>query len=527
MQINNSIDPVKGIGTAYEGVVRVPKPGGVKKGWQPQYVVVCDFKLFLYDCTLDRAGKPAEISPSVSNVLDMKDDEFSVTSVQDSDVIHANKRDVPCIFRLATSQIHRTSSDIDPSYYGSQSSSTSDPAKCYTLLMVDNVNEKNKWVIALNELHRLLRKNNKFPQRKAFELKELLDNQSLPLIRGALSAAVIDKDRIALATEEGLFCIELDREIVVRVGDNKRVEMVEYVAAEQLLIVLAGKEKQLKLIPVSALDGRELKWIKMEGTKQCHTFCFGSVNQATSNYICVAVKKMVIVYEINRTTLRHKKLKELAMPGLPQCLSILNGRLCVGYPSGFRMWSFHDNAQQPLLNLEDSSLQFINNATYDAHFLIETSPDKEYLLIFQKFGLYVDSYGKRSRSHELMFPTLPLHFAYSAPYLSVFCQSHVDVFNVSTAEWVQTLNIKMAKPLTKDGSLSLCYISESPFVVVLNDLLSDENVINIPLLQTNVKGPAARLQPARKKRKYSFKILKDEDRNARPNSMRRVSYPEY
>ncbi|CAB0033595.1 unnamed protein product [Trichogramma brassicae] len=89
------IDPTRGIGTAYEGYVKVPKMGGVKKGWVRQFVVVCDFKLFLYDIS-DRNAMP---SVYVSQVLDMRDEEFSVSSVRDSDVIHATKKDIPCIFR--------------------------------------------------------------------------------------------------------------------------------------------------------------------------------------------------------------------------------------------------------------------------------------------------------------------------------------------------------------------------------------------------------------------------------------------
>lgn len=86
----------------------------------------------------------------------------------------------------------------------------------------------------------------------------------------------------------------------------------------------------------------------------------------------------------------------------------------------------------------------MNHATYDAQMLVEVS-QKEFLLIFQKFGLYVDTCGKRSRSQELMFPAVPISFAYSAPYLAVFAENHVDIFNVNTAEWIQTLNLKKVR----------------------------------------------------------------------------------
>jgi serine/threonine-protein kinase MRCK len=92
------IDPTRGIGTAYEGYVKVPKPGGVKKGWIRQFVVVCDFKLFLYDISPDRNALP---SVHVSLLLDMRDEDFAVSSVRDSDVIHATKKDIPCIFRVS------------------------------------------------------------------------------------------------------------------------------------------------------------------------------------------------------------------------------------------------------------------------------------------------------------------------------------------------------------------------------------------------------------------------------------------
>lgn len=47
----------------------MPKPTGVKKGWQRAMAVVCDFKLFLYELGEGKATQPSVV---VSQVIDMR-----------------------------------------------------------------------------------------------------------------------------------------------------------------------------------------------------------------------------------------------------------------------------------------------------------------------------------------------------------------------------------------------------------------------------------------------------------------------
>lgn len=49
--------------------LQVPKPTGVKKGWQRAYAVVCDCKLFLYDVPEGRSTQPGVVA---SQVLDLR-----------------------------------------------------------------------------------------------------------------------------------------------------------------------------------------------------------------------------------------------------------------------------------------------------------------------------------------------------------------------------------------------------------------------------------------------------------------------
>jgi serine/threonine-protein kinase MRCK len=163
------IDPTRGIGTVYKGYVKVPKPSGVKKGWLRQFVVICDFKLFLYNISAERNAQP---SVSVSQVLDMRDEQFEVSSVRDLDVIHANKKDIPCIFRVRSyPHFHCCFFQFLNIFFffnfclqvGTSKMDTPG-LRNHLLMLADTESKKTKWVVALNELHRIL-KRNKLPNR--------------------------------------------------------------------------------------------------------------------------------------------------------------------------------------------------------------------------------------------------------------------------------------------------------------------------------------------------------------------------
>ncbi|CAH1186148.1 unnamed protein product [Phyllotreta striolata] len=462
------IDPTRGIGTAYEGYVKVPKTGGVKKGWIRQFVVVCDFKLFLYDISADRNAVP---SVHVAQVLDMRDPQFSVSSVKDLDVIHANKKDIPCIFKITTSL-------MEPP--GPRNS---------TLMLADTEAEKNKWVVALAELHRIMKRNN-LPNTTVLVARELIDT-SLTLLRNALSAAIIDPDRIVLGTEDGMYCVDLDRTEVAKIGEGKKIFQLEYISEEHLLVVVSGKQRQVRLVPIRALDGDDVEWIKVTESKGCSVLTVGPALRAPLTFcLCVAIKKqqnssIIVIYEITRTKTRHQKIREIGLPVTVQSLQFLSdGRLCVGSPSSFTVYNIQSGDQQliSLLHPENSLCSTIMYSAVEAVRVIEL-PRHEYLLVFNTLAAFVDRQGKKARDREIMYPAVPTAIAYRDGHLIVYSETHIDIFNCATGEWVQTLNIKKAKPLNDSGSLTICLLNDLAHLLYLSNIHQRE-IINIDNIVT-------------------------------------------
>uniref|UniRef100_A0A8C0J881 Serine/threonine-protein kinase MRCK beta n=1 Tax=Chelonoidis abingdonii TaxID=106734 RepID=A0A8C0J881_CHEAB len=487
------VDVQRGIGMAYKGYVKVPKPTGVKKGWQRAYAVVCDCKLFLYDVPEGKSTQPGVVA---SQVLDLRDEDFCVNSVLASDVIHATRKDIPCIFRVTASLLGFPSKT------------------CSLLILTENENEKRKWVGILEGLQSILQKNRL--KNQVVHIPQEAYDSTLPLIKTSLAAAIVDRDRIAIGSEEGLYVVEVTRDVIVRVADCKKVYQIELAPKEKIIILICGRNHHVHLYPWASLDGSESNFdMKLPETKGCQLIITGTLKKSSLTCLFVAVKRQVLCYEIHRTKPFHKKFTEIQAPGNVQWMAVFKDKLCVGYQSGFSLLNIQGDGQSiNLVNPNDPSLMFLSQQSFDALCAVELSSE-EYLLCFSHMGVYVDSQGRRSRMQELMWPATPVACSCNSSYVTVYSEYGIDVFDVNTMEWVQTIGLRKIRPLNAEGTLNLLNC-EPPRLIYFKNKFSGA-VLSVPETSDNSKKQMLR---TRSKRRFVFKVPEEERLQQRREMLR-------
>uniref|UniRef100_A0A673ACZ9 non-specific serine/threonine protein kinase n=1 Tax=Sphaeramia orbicularis TaxID=375764 RepID=A0A673ACZ9_9TELE len=487
------IDVQRGIGTAYKGYVRIPKPSGVKKGWQRAFAVVSDCKLFLYDIPEGKSTQPGAVA---SLVLDLRDEEFSVSSVLASDVIHATRKDVPCIFRVTSSPLNSPLCSVS------------------LLVLAESEVEKRKWVRILESLQNILTKN--LLKSQQVHVPQEAYDASLPLIKTTLSAAVLDRERIVLGTEDGLFVVEVTRDVIVRAADSKKVYQIDLIPKEKILALLCGRNRHVHLHPWGVLEGAESSFdIKLADTKGCQALTTGVLRPGGPACLLAAVKRQVLCYEITRSKPHHKKLWEVQAPGVVQWLGMVRERLCVGYPSGFALLALQgESSPISLVGPADPSLAFLAQQPLDALHALEVG-SSELLLCFSQLGIYVDGQGRRSRTQELMWPATPLACSSNSSHLTVYSEYGVDVFDIHTTEWVQTISLRKIRPLNVEGTLNLLS-SEPPRLIYFSNT-SSEGDLTIPETSDHSRKLMVR---TRSKRKFLFKVPEEERLQQRREMLR-------
>ncbi|XP_025070708.1 serine/threonine-protein kinase MRCK gamma [Alligator sinensis] len=476
-----------GTGTALEGVLSVPRPAGVRKGWQRVFAIVSDFRLFLFEAP---EGRSSPGGVGATHVIDLRAEQFSAELVQASDVIHANPKDLPCIFRVTALQlwVPRTC--------------------CSLLLLAESAGEARRWVQALGALPRALP-----PQlRPVLALKEAYDS-GLPLLPHALATAILDRERIALGTEDGLFVLHLRTNDVVQVGDCRRVQGLLACPQAQVLAVLCGRHHSVRLFSWAELGQPAAPGAKMTEVRGCQALAAGVLCRGTTPVLCLASKRQVLCVQLVPGTPPYRRGRELQAPGYVQCLDVLGDRLCVGFPGGFALYPLlNEGAPQPLPQPEEPRSRGLGQQ--EALRAVEVSLG-ELILCFGGLGVYVDGRGRRTRDQDLMWPAPPLSCCYSAPYLTVFSENALDVFDVRKAEWVQTVPLRKVRALNPEGSL-LLFGTEKTRLVYLRNQAADQDEIKIPEITDLSRRQLVRTS----KRRFSFRISNEERQQQRKEMMR-------
>lgn len=123
--------------------------------------------------------------------------------------------------------------------------------------------------------------------------------------------------------------------------------------------------------------------VKIQETKGCMLFSTNTGQGAPNTYLCIAIKRTIMAFELTNSRQKYLKKREISVAGQVQVMSVWGHRLCVGYQSTFVIYDLtsSDAAPMSLVNPEDNQLKFLSHSLVDSMLAVEIS-EKEFLLAF-------------------------------------------------------------------------------------------------------------------------------------------------
>lgn len=197
---------------------------------------------------------------------------------------------------------------------------------------------------------------------------------------------------------------------IFQVGDCRRVQRLTVSSAAGLLVVLCGRGPSVRLFALAELENAEVTGAKIPESRGCQALVAGRILQARTPVLCVAVKRQVLCYQLGPGPGPwQRRIRELQVPAPVQSLGLLGDRLCVGAAGTFALYPLLNEAAPLALGtgLVPEELPASRGGLGEALGAVELSLS-ELLLLFATAGVYVDGAGRKSRSHELLWPAAPI-----------------------------------------------------------------------------------------------------------------------
>ncbi|KAM3826151.1 citron Rho-interacting kinase isoform 2-T2 [Vipera latastei] len=408
-----------------EGWMKVPRNNKRgQQGWDRKYVVLEGTKVLVYDTETREAGQ----RPVEEFELCLPDGDVTVHgAVGATELLNTAKSDVPYILKLE-----------------SHPHTTCWPGRTLYLL-APTFPDKQRWVNALESTVA----GGRVSREKAEADAKLLGNSLLKLEgedRLDINCTLPFSDQVVLVgAEEGLYALNVLKNSLTHVPGIGAVFQIHLIKDLEKLLMIAGDERALCLVDVKKVKQSlaqshlpaqpDVSPNIFEAVKGCHLFAAGKIDNGLC--ICAAMPSKVVVLRYNESLSKFCIRKEIETSEPCSCIHFTNYSIIVGTNKFYEI-EMKQYTLEEFLDKNDHTLASAVFASSTNSFpinIIQVNPTgqrEEYLLCFHEFGIFVDSYGRRSRSDDLKWSRLPLAFAYREPYLFVTHFNSLEVIEIQT-----------------------------------------------------------------------------------------------
>nr|XP_033812460.1 LOW QUALITY PROTEIN: citron Rho-interacting kinase [Geotrypetes seraphini] len=406
-----------------EGWMKVPRNNKRgQQGWDRKYIVLEGSKVLIYDTESREGGQ----RPSEEFELCLPDGDVTVHgAVGTTELANTAKTDMPYIMKLE-----------------SHPHTTCWPGRILYLL-APSFPDKQRWVTALESVVA----GGRVSKEKAEADAKLLGNSLLKLEgedRLDINCTIPLSDQIVLVgAEEGLYALNVLKNSLTHIPSVGAVFQIHIIKELDKLLFIAGEERALCLVDVKKVKQSlaqahlpaqpEIPVTVFEAIKGCHLFAAGKIENGLC--ICAAMPNKAVILRYNESLSKFCIKKEIETSEPCSCIYFTGYSIIIGTNKFYEI-EMKQYTLEEFLDKNDHSLASAIFASSTNSFPIAimqvniTGQREEYLLCFHEFGVFVDSYGRRSRTEDLKWSRLPLAFAYRDPYLFVTHFNSLEVIEI-------------------------------------------------------------------------------------------------
>ncbi|KAJ7309514.1 hypothetical protein JRQ81_007560, partial [Phrynocephalus forsythii] len=387
-----------------EGWMKVPRNNKRgQQGWDRKYIVLEGTKVLVYDTEAREAGQ----RPVEEFELCLPDGDVTVHgAVGATELLNTAKTDVPYILKLE-----------------SHPHTTCWPGRTLYLL-APTFPDKQRWVSALESIVAGGRVSREKAEADAVSIKRAGCGGRCGEDRLDINCTLPFSDQVVLVgAEEGLYALNVLKNSLTHVPGIGAVFQVHLMKDLEKLLMIAGDERALCLVEVKKVKQSlaqshlpaqpDVPPNVFEAVKGCHLFAAGQIENGLC--ICAAMPSKVVVLRYNESLGKFCIRKEIETSEPCSCIHFTNYSIIIGTNKFYEI-EMKQYTLEEFLDKNDHTLASAMFASSTNSFpinIIQVNPAgqrEEYLLCFHEFGVFVDSYGRRSRSDDLKWSRLPLAF---------------------------------------------------------------------------------------------------------------------